>query len=158
MSGQRITIEDDGWPVLRVDGATKHSFAALVCLPDGMHHEDFVALLRPLLAAAPGPDPAPKVGDRVQHVHSGRFAWVEEVITDVVVNDVADLGSTRWPRDVYRVVDPHAASEGCNGRSDCAAPIHVHGCYVDRGGSICDNPGDHRSGAPAGVSETEGDQ
>lgn len=63
-----ITIDDDGWPVIRVDGATKHTFAALVCLPNDMDHNDFVAALRAALGdpTAPSPDHALDVGDLVE--------------------------------------------------------------------------------------------
>lgn len=38
-----------------------------------------------------------------------------------------------------------AATPGdeCNGGSDCAAAVHIHGCFADYGS--CDTPGEHRA-------------
>lgn len=36
----------------------------------------------------------------------------------------------------------------CSGASDCAAPIHEHGCYSDRDGTACTDPEDHERTLP----------
>lgn len=33
--------------------------------------------------------------------------------------------------------------EECTGDYDCAASVHVHGCFADVDGASCDDPGEH---------------
>lgn len=42
----------------------------------------------------------------------------------------------------HRRLDRSAVDE-CTGAANCAARVHVHGCFADVNGARCDDPEDH---------------
>lgn len=83
---------------------------------------------------------------------AGTMVWVGLTRAEVVG------GWRREGRTVLEVLMPSGRTmlyepgdvfdaEACTGSPSCPAPVHVHGCFRDRGGAPCTAPVDHRMSA-----------